>query len=177
MIMDSIKDISKDKDIIRILGRMPDSVMDKDPEEEGKDILDCFYEVPIGRQDNLMVMLQNAGYKVTSGDSYTAVIIGEKVSKEMINSLPEGCKKIDVNSLAAWLVENHVAHKKYKFKKTISAEESSEEIDSKGDHKILGAIIAGIIVIAAIVIGGPLLLLLIIFVPGAMKILVRSFIK
>ena len=99
--MDSISDLSKEKDIIRIIGRMPDRVLDKDAESEGADILDRIYEVHIGTQDNLIEMLQKAGYKVTGSDSYTAVIIGERVTENTLKTLPEGCKKINVNSIAS----------------------------------------------------------------------------
>lgn len=40
--MNSVRDLSKDKDIIRIIGRMPDRVLDKEAEAEGTDILDRF---------------------------------------------------------------------------------------------------------------------------------------
>ena len=36
--MNSVRDLSKDKDIIRIIGGMPDRVLDKDAESEGADI-------------------------------------------------------------------------------------------------------------------------------------------
>ena len=36
MIMNSIKAVSKDKDIIRIIGGMPDRVLDKDAEDKIK---------------------------------------------------------------------------------------------------------------------------------------------
>ena len=81
--MNSVIDLSKDKDIIRIIGRMPDRVLDKEAGAEGTDILDRIYEVHIGTQDNLIEMLQKAGYKVTESDSYTAVIIGERVSEKI----------------------------------------------------------------------------------------------
>ena len=70
MIMKSIKAVSKEKDIIRIIGRMPDRVLDKEAAAEGTDIPDRIYEVHIGTQDNLIEMLQKAGYKVTESDSY-----------------------------------------------------------------------------------------------------------
>lgn len=35
--MDSIRDLSKDKDIIRIIGRMPNRVLDKEAKAEGTD--------------------------------------------------------------------------------------------------------------------------------------------
>ena len=35
--MNSVRDLSKDKDIIRIIGGMPDRVLDKDAESEGAD--------------------------------------------------------------------------------------------------------------------------------------------
>lgn len=113
--MNSVRDLSKDKDIIRITGGMPDRVLDKDAESEGADILDRIYEVHIGTQGTLIKMLQKAGYKVTESDSYTAVIIGERVSENTLKTLPEGCKKIDVFSIASWLVENKIAKKKYTF--------------------------------------------------------------
>ena len=53
--MDSVRDLSKEKDIIRIIGRMPDRVLDKEA-AEGTDILDRIYEVHIGTQDNLIEM-------------------------------------------------------------------------------------------------------------------------
>ena len=56
MIMNSIKAVSKDKDIIRIIGRMPDRVLDKEAAAEGTAILDRLYEVHIGTQDNLIEM-------------------------------------------------------------------------------------------------------------------------
>lgn len=65
MFMDSVRDLSKEKDIIRIIGRMPDRVLDKEAAAEGTDILDRIYEVHIGTQDNLIEMLQKAGYIVT----------------------------------------------------------------------------------------------------------------
>ena len=67
--MNSVIDLSKDKDIIRIIGRMPDRVLDKEAGAEGTDILDRIYEVHIGTQDNLIEMLQKAGYMVTKSDS------------------------------------------------------------------------------------------------------------
>ena len=85
--MDSVRDLSKEKDIIRIIGRMPDCVLDKEAAAEGTDILDRIYEVHIGTQDNLIEMLQKAGYKVTERDSYTAVIIGERVSENTLKTL------------------------------------------------------------------------------------------
>lgn len=113
--MNSVRDLSKDKDIIRIIGGMPDRVLDKDAESEGADILDRIYEVHIGTQDNLIEMLQKADYKVTESDSYTAVIIGERVSENTLKTLPEGCKKIDVYSIASWLVDNKIANKNIRF--------------------------------------------------------------
>ncbi len=56
--MNSVRDLSKDKDIIRIIGGMPDRVLDKDAESEGADILDRIYEVHIGTQGTLIKMLQ-----------------------------------------------------------------------------------------------------------------------
>ena len=47
MIMNSIKAVSKEKDITRIIGRMPDRVLDKEAAAEGTDILDRIYEVTI----------------------------------------------------------------------------------------------------------------------------------
>lgn len=44
----SIYEISKDKDIIRILGRMPDTIMGRDIDDKDADILDRTYEVYIG---------------------------------------------------------------------------------------------------------------------------------
>lgn len=58
----SIYEISKDKDIIRILGRMPDTIMGRDIDDKDADILDRTYEVYIGSQKNLCVMLRKAGY-------------------------------------------------------------------------------------------------------------------
>ena len=86
--MDSVRDLSKEKDIIRIIGRMPDRVLDKEAEGEGVDILDRIYEVHIGTQDKMINMLLKAGYKVTESDSYTAVIIGEKVSENTLKIFP-----------------------------------------------------------------------------------------
>ena len=94
MIMNSIKAVSKDKDIIRIIGGMPDRVLDKDAESEGADILDRIYEVHIGTQDNLIEMLQKAGYMVTKSDSYTAVIIGERVSENTLKTLRKDARKL-----------------------------------------------------------------------------------
>ena len=94
MIMNSIKAVSKDKDIIRIIGRMPDRVLDKEAAAEGTDILDRIYEVHIGTQDNLIEMLQKAGYMVTKSDSYTAVIIGERVSENTLKTLRKDARKL-----------------------------------------------------------------------------------
>ena len=58
MIMNSIKAVSKEKDITRIIGRMPDCVLDKEAAAEGTDILDRIYEVYMDTQDNLIEMLQ-----------------------------------------------------------------------------------------------------------------------
>ena len=174
MNMDSIRDLSKDKDIIRIIGRMPDRVLDKEPVGEGVDILDRIYEVHIGTQDNLIEMLQKAGYKVTESDSYTAVIIGERVSENTLKTLPEGCKKIDVFSIASWLVENKIANKKYTFHKELPSNEISEKTVVTGGRKA-GAIIAVIVVLVGIIFLCPALLLILLFVPGALKVFVRSF--
>ena len=174
MIMDSVRDLSKEKDIIRIIGRMPDRVLDKEPVGEGVDILDRIYEVHIGTQDNLIEMLQKAGYKVTESDSYTAVIIGERVSENTLKTLPEGCKKIDVFSIASWLVENKIANKKYTFHKELPSNEISEKKVVTGGRKA-GAIIAVIVVLVGIIFLCPALLLILLFVPGALKVFVRSF--
>ena len=174
MIMDSVRDLSKDKDIIRIIGGMPDRVLDKDAESEGADILDRIYEVHIGTQGTLIKMLQKAGYKVTERDSYTAVIIGERVSENTLKTLTEGCKKIDVFSIASWLVENKIANKKYTFHKELPSNEISEKTVVTGGRKVW-AIIAVIVVIVGIIILCPALLLILLFVPGALKVFVRSF--
>ena len=174
MIMNSIKAVSKEKDIIRIIGRMPDCVLDKEAAAEGTAILDRIYEVHIGTQDNLIEMLQKAGYKVTESDSYTAVIIGEKVTENTLQTLPEGCKKIDVFSIASWLVENKIANKKYTFHKELPSTETSEKKVVNSGRKA-GAIIAVIVVLVGIIFLCPALLLILLFVPGALKVFVRSF--
>ena len=174
MIMDSVRDLSKEKDIIRIIGRMPDRVLDKEAAAEGTDILDRIYEVHIGTQDNLIEMLQKAGYKVTESDSYTAVIIGERVSENTLKTLPEGCKKIDVFSIASWLVENKIANKKYTFHKELPSTETSEKKVVNSGRKA-GAIIAVIVVLVGIIFLCPALLLILLFVPGALKVFIRSF--
>ena len=174
MIMDSVRDLSKEKDIIRIIGRMPDCVLDKEAAAEGTDILDRIYEVHIGTQDNLIEMLQKAGYKVTESDSYTAVIIGEKVTENTLQTLPEGCKKIDVFSIASWLVENKIANKKYTFHKELPSTETSEKKVVNSGRKA-GAIIAVIVVLVGIIFLCPALLLILLFVPGALKVFIRSF--
>ena len=172
--MNSVRDLSKEKDIIRIIGRMPDRVLDKEAAAEGTDILDRIYEVHIGTQDNLIEMLQKAGYKVTGSDSYTAVIIGERASENTLKTLPEGCKKIDVFSIASWLVENKIANKKYTFHKELPSNEISEKTVVTGGRKVW-AIIAVMVVIVGIIILCPALLLILLFVPGALKVFVRSF--
>ena len=172
--MNSVRDLSKDKDIIRIIGGMPDRVLDKDAESEGADILDRIYEVHIGTQGTLIKMLQKAGYKVTESDSYTAVIIGERVSENTLKTLPEGCKKIDVFSIASWLVENKIANKKYTFHKELPSTETSEKKVVNSGRKA-GAIIAVIVVLVGIIFLCPALLLILLFVPGALKVFVRSF--
>lgn len=174
MFMDSVRDLSKEKDIIRIIGRMPDRVLDKEAAAEGTDILDRIYEVHIGTQDNLIEMLQKAGYKVTESDSYTAVIIGERVSENTLKSLPEGCKKIDVFSIASWLVENKIANKKYTFHKELPSIENVEKKEVNGGTKAL-AIIAVIVVLVIFIFLCPVLLFVLIFVPGALKVFIRSF--
>lgn len=174
MFMDSVRDLSKEKDIIRIIGRMPDRVLDKEAAAEGTDILDRIYEVHIGTQDNLIEMLQKAGYKVTESDSYTAVIIGERVSENTLKSLPEGCKKIDVFSIASWLVENKIANKKYTFHKELPSIENVEKKEVNGGTKAL-AIIAVIVVLVIVFFLCPVLLFVLIFVPGALKVFIRSF--
>lgn len=171
MIMNSIKAVSKEKDITRIIGRMPDCVLDKEAAAEGTDILDRIYEVHIGTQDNLIEMLQKAGYKVTESDSYTAVIIGEKVTENTLQTLPEGCKKIDVFSIASWLVENKIANKKYTFHKELPSIENVEKKEVNGGTKALAIIVVLVIVIFLC----PVLLFLLIFVPGALKVFIRSF--
>ena len=175
MNMDSIRDLSKDKDIIRIIGRMPDRVLDKEAEGEGVDILDRIYEVHIGTQGKMIDMLLKAGYKVTESDSYTAVIIGEKVSENTLKTLPEGCKKIDVNSIASWLVDNKIANKKYTFHKEMPSNEISEKKEVDSGKNVL-AIIAVMVIIVGVIIFCPVLLLILLFVPGALKVFVRSFI-
>lgn len=174
MFMDSVRDLSKEKDIIRIIGRKPDRVLDKEAAAEGTDILDRIYEVHIGTQDNLIEMLQKAGYKVTESDSYTAVIIGERVSENTLKSLPEGCKKIDVFSIASWLVENKIANKKYTFHKELPSIENVEKKEVNGGTKAL-AIIAVIVVLVIVIFLCPVLLFVLIFVPGALKVFIRSF--
>ena len=172
--MNSVRDLSKDKDIIRIIGGMPDRVLDKDAESEGADILDRIYEVHIGTQGTLIKMLQKAGYKVTESDSYTAVIIGERVSENTLKTLPEGCKKIDVFSIASWLVENKIANKKYTFHKELPSIENVEKKEVNRGTKAL-AIIAVIVVLVIVIFLCPVLLFLLIFVPGALKVFIRSF--
>ena len=172
--MNSVRDLSKDKDIIRIIGRMPDRVLDKEAEGEGVDILDRIYEVHIGTQGKLIDMLLKAGYKVTESDSYTAVIIGERVSENTLKTLPEGCKKIDVNSIASWLVDNKIANKKYTFHKELPSSEISEKKVVTGGRKA-GTIIAVIVVLVGIIFLCPALLLILLFVPGALKVFIRSF--
>lgn len=172
--MDSIRDLSKEKDIIRIIGRMPDRVLDKDAESEGTDILDRIYEVHIGTQGTLIKMLQKAGYKVTESDSYTAVIIGERVTENTLKNLPEGCKKIDVNSIASWLVDNKIANKRYTFHKELPSIENVEKKEVTGGKKAL-AIIAVIVVLVIVIFLCPILLFVLIFVPGALKVFIRSF--
>ena len=172
--MNSVRDLSKDKDIIRIIGGMPDRVLDKDAESEGADILDRIYEVHIGTQGTLIKMLQKAGYKVTESDSYTAVIIGEKVTENTLQTLPEGCKKIDVFSIASWLVENKIANKKYTFHKELPSIENVEKKEVNRGTKAL-AIIAVIVVLVIVIFLCPVLLFLLIFVPGALKVFIRSF--
>lgn len=174
MIMDSVRDLSKEKDIIRIIGRMPDCVLDKEAAAEGTAILNRIYEVHIGTQDNLIEMLQKAGYKVTKSDSYTAVIIGERVTENTLKTLPEGCKKIDVFSIASWLVENKIANKKYTFHKELPSIENVEKKEVNGGTKAL-AIIAVIVVLVIVIFLCPVLLFLLIFVPGALKVFIRSF--
>ena len=172
--MNSVRDLSKDKDIIRIIGGMPDRVLDKDAESEGADILDRIYEVHIGTQGTLIKMLQKAGYKVTESDSYTAVIIGERVSENTLKTLTEGCKKIDVFSIASWLIENKIANKKYTFHKELPSTETSEKKVVNSGRKA-GAIIAVIVVLVGIIFLCPALLLILLFVPGALKVFIRSF--
>ena len=174
MIMDSVRDLSKEKDIIRIIGRMPDRVLDKEAAAEGTDILDRIYEVYMDTQDNLIEMLQKAGYKVTESDSYTAVIIGEKVTENTLQTLPEGCKKIDVFSIASWLVGNKIANKKYTFHKELPSIENVEKKEVNRGTKAL-AIIAVIVVLVIVIFLCPVLLFLLIFVPGALKVFIRSF--
>lgn len=170
--MNSVRDLSKDKDIIQIIGGMPDRVLDKDAESEGADILDRIYEVHIGTQGTLIKMLQKAGYKVTERDSYTAVIIGERVSENTLKTLTEGCKKIDVFSIASWLIENKIANKKYTFHKELPSNEISEKTVVTGGRKVW-AIIAVIVVIVGIIILCPALLFILLLVPGALKVFVR----
>lgn len=172
--MNSVRDLSKDKDIIRIIGGMPDRVLDKDAESEGADILDRIYEVHIETQGTLIKMLQKAGYKVTERDSYTAVIIGERVSENTLKTLPEGCKKIDVYSIASWLVDNKIANKKYTFHKELPSIENVEKKEVTGGLKAL-AIIAVIVALVIVIFLCPILLFVLIFVPGALKVFIRSF--
>ena len=172
--MNSVRDLSKDKDIIRIIGGMPDRVLDKDAESEGADILDRIYEVHIGTQGTLIKMLQKAGYKVTESDSYTAVIIGERVSENTLKTFPEGCKIFHVFSIASWLVENKIAKKKYTFHKELPSIENIEKKEVTGGTKAL-AIIAVIVVLVFVIFLCPVLLFVLIFVPGALKVFIRSF--
>ena len=88
--------------------------------------------------------------------------------------MPEGCKKIDVFSIASWLVENKIANKKYTFHKEIPSNEISEKKDVDGKKNVL-AIIAVMVVIVGIIIICPILLLILLFVPGALKVFLRSF--
>lgn len=148
--------------------------MDKDAESEGADILDRIYEVHIGTQDNLIEMLQKTNYKVTESDSYTAVIIGERVSENTLKTLPEGCKKIDVYSIASWLVDNKIANKKYTFHKELPPIENVEKKEVAGGSKAL-AIIAVIVTLVIVIFLCPVLLFVLIFVPGALKVFIRSF--
>lgn len=171
--MDSIYDLSKEKDVIRIMGRMPVSLLDRDPEED-RDILDRIYEVPIGTQEHLAAMLMEAGFRVTKGEDYTAVIISGKVSEEQMNSIPEGCKKIDVDFLAPWLADNKLVKKVYKYRKE---ESLPEETKVEGWRKFLLAIIFGIIALAVVYFGGAILLVVLLFVPGALTVFLRSFLK
>ena len=119
-------------------------------------------------------MLQKAGYKVTESDSYTAVIIGERVTENTLQTLPEGCKKIDVFSIASWLVENKIANKKYTFHKELPSIENVEKKEVNGGTKAL-AIIAVIVVLVIVIFLCPVLLFVLIFVPGALKVFIRSF--
>ena len=116
-------------------------------------------------------MLQKTGYKVTESDSYTAVIIGERVSENTLKTLPEGCKKIDVNSIASWLVDNKIANKKYTFHKELPSIENDEKKVVTGGTKALAIIVVLVIVIFLC----PVLLFVLIFVPGALKVFIRSF--
>lgn len=172
--MNSIENISKVNDVIRIMGRMPKDVAGKDPEEEGVDYLDTYYNVQIGTQANLTEMLRKAGYKVTKGNSFTVVIIGDNVSEEIMNSIPVSCKKIDVYSLASWLADNQLASKEYPY----ATDESDGEIEQqKGKPNILAIMISVIVLICCIVFLPSLFLVAIIFVPGALKVFLRSLVK
>lgn len=175
--MDSIKDISKEKDIIRILGRMPDTVMDKDSDDNHKDILELIYEVRIGSQENLYTMLQNAGYQTTKGDTYTAVLIGDNVSENTISSIPNGSKKIDIYSIASWLVDNKIAVKEYTNKQNSSSTESTQRIEKKENNPIWVSILVGIVAIAGVVCLFPIFIVIILFVPGALNKFVHLLIK
>lgn len=96
------------------------------------------------------------------------------VSENTLKNLPEGCKKIDVFSIASWLVDNKIANKKYTFHKEILSNEISEKKDVDGKKNVL-AIIAVIVVLVGIIILCPALLLILLFIPGVLKVFIRSF--
>lgn len=102
------------------------------------------------------------------------VIIGERVSENTLKTLPEGCKKIDVNSIASLLVDNKIANKKYTFHKELPSIENDEKKEVTGGTKAL-AIIAVIVVLVIVIFLCPVLLFVLIFVPGALKVFIRSF--
>ena len=76
--------------------------------------------------------------------------------------------------MASWLVDNKITNRKYTFHKEIQSIEISEKKDVDGKKNGL-AIIAVIVVIVGIIILCPALLLILLFVPGALKVFIRSF--
>ena len=128
MIMDSVRDLSKEKDIIRIIGRMPDRVLDKEA-AEGTDILDRIYEVHIGTQDNLIEMLQKAGYKVTESDSYTAVIIGQKGAN--IEKITQKMEKLTTKKVQIKIKEI----KKADCNAQLIAQNIAKQIEGRGAYR------------------------------------------
>lgn len=173
----SIYEISKDKDIIRILGRMPDTIMGRDIDDKDADILDRTYEVYIGSQKNLCVMLRKAGYQTTNGTSYTAVIIGDKIEQNTINSIPEECKKIDVYSIASWLANNKLAIKKYTFRNKTISNDYKETKKPASKKNIWLSTIAILATVAGAIFFFPVFLVILVFVPGTLNKFVRSLIK